>query len=117
MAAIPRQTYREHIQRPDADTCLFQYKMLVERARSEGKPIPSPGKDREELDWLIEHYPLDAVKFLPAAKELQRLGYSANVCRPEKIEPWPIEDRERFIETIDTDPDFAEALRLRLAVS
>ena len=108
--------YREHIRQPEPDTTLWQYACLVDRLYSEGKRAPYP-KTREELDYLIEHYPLDAVPHLPHRDELARLGMSRNTCREHQIEPFSVEWREQYIETLDRDPEFAEAVRLRLGAT
>lgn len=87
------------------------YPALVIRAIKFGWPIPAP-QTRDDLEWLATEYPERALPFLPSGDELAKLGISRNVGRD--IAPIALEWCERFLVTLDSDSEFADAVRQRM---
>lgn len=84
-----------------------EYVAIAESAFVEHRTIPQPATV-PQLQALIDSHPDVARQFLPAPKELARLGISRHACR--EIPPLSIEWRERFLMTMTTDADFRAAV-------
>jgi hypothetical protein len=84
----------------------------AESCIASGKPILPP-QTREQLRRFAEEFPERARLYIPPQSELRRLGLSANLCRG--IESLPVEDREAFVRTLDTDAGFRRAVAGLLA--
>ena len=65
----------------------------------------------EGLDWLVEHHPEEARRYLPPRSEMWYLGKSTCYGREQPFsETW----RERLVRTAIEDSDFAKALTVAL---
>lgn len=78
---------------------------IREKLTNPAAAIPQP-ETADELDAFCDRWPGRAHLVRPADEwVLESVGLSRNTGRP--VEPFAIEWRERFLATLDGDPDFA----------
>lgn len=85
---------------------LRSYISQVEAQLSQGL-IPSTPETLEQLDWLVDEHPEHARPFLPPSAVMHHLGRHPQFGR---LTPLPELFRERFLQTLLDEPQFAVAI-------
>ena len=70
--------------------------------------------NREQLDWLLEQYPEESVRWLPPRGELHHLNLPGDFEFREQ----PLDEiwQERFLVTLTSDTSFRQAVMTALTI-
>jgi hypothetical protein len=85
---------------------LRSYVSAVEEQLSQGL-IPGNPVTIEQLDWLVDEHPEHARPLLPRSIEMHHLGRHSQFGR---LKPFPELFRERFLQTLLSNPQFGVAI-------